>query len=157
MYYARTCLPPTPAVGLVLRQGRRNVLEPRSSWYVPRRCSVLVEYKHGHEACEETTVAGATTTKQLVRCRSTSAESEARQQQRMVWQAGTLGGFVARGFPTSTRKHFQTVCSFRRTRRGAESRAHTAQNQATQSAFRAHYVLAIAVSTELLLSALVSR
>lgn len=47
---------------------------------------MLVEYKHGHEACEETTAAGATTTKQLARRRSTSAESEARQQQRMVWR-----------------------------------------------------------------------
>lgn len=71
---------------------------------------MLVEYKHGREACEETAAAGDTTTKQLARRRSTSAESEARQQQRMVWHR-VHGETSEQGFPTLTRKLFQTVSS----------------------------------------------
>ena len=48
---------------------------------------MLAEHKNGRKPCEEiAAVAGATTTKQLARRRSTSAESEASQQQRMFGQ-----------------------------------------------------------------------
>lgn len=113
---------------------------------------MLVEYKHGREAREEIAAAGATNTKQLARRKSTSAESEARQQHRMVWPVGSFSeqaGFqpAAFGF-TATGKHFTQFPAGRGVA-PPPAWGHDAQDEATQSAFLAHYAVTIAASTEI--------